>query len=76
MKDDVYDKIVTRWEEIVELPPQQVGRFTGLYKKITSKLKVMPWPLLFILSVCIVLFIFFVFGPATLYLVELIQRGF
>jgi hypothetical protein len=76
MNDKTFDKIVSRWQEVVDIPPQTVGPFTSLYKQITSKLKVMPWPLLFVVSVVVVLGIFFVFGPATLFLVELIQRGF
>lgn len=76
MNDKTFDSIVNRWNEIVDVPPQDVGKLTAYYKKITKRLKVMPWPVLFVLSVFVILLVFFLLGPAVIYLVEMIQRGF
>lgn len=76
MKDLLFDQIVSKWQEVVDLPPQKLGVFTPLYKRFTRILKKTPIPILFIVSVGLVLGIFFLLGPATIYIVELLQRGF
>lgn len=76
MSDKVFDHIVSRWEQIIELEPQNVGPFTPLYKIITKRLKVMPWALLMGMSIVIVVLLFFFFGSSIIYIVETLQRGF
>jgi hypothetical protein len=76
MKDQIYQKFVKRWEEVVELPSQTVGPFTPLYKQMTRRLKVMPWPWLIAVSFVVVMGIWFLIGSAVPFLVSLLQRGF
>lgn len=76
MSDTTYRRFVKRWEEVMDLPPQTVGPLTPVYKMITRHLKVMPWPLLVVLSVMCVVLLYFILGSAITLLVSLLQRGF
>jgi hypothetical protein len=76
MVDVTYQKFVQRWKLITDLPPQNVGPFTQLYKKITVHLKVMPWFLLMFGAVFVVGSLYFFFGSSFTRIVSLLQRGF
>ena len=76
MTDVIYKKFVRRWEEVTDLPPQTVGLLTPYYKIITRRLKVMPWPLLVLSSVCIVIALYVILGSAVTLIVSLLQKGF
>ena len=76
MTDLLYQKLVKHWEEVTELPTQQVGPFTPVYKAISRRLKVMPWPLLVLVSIVLVLAVYALFGSAVTFLVSILQRGF
>jgi len=76
MNDAVYKKFVKRWEEVTEIPPQTLGPATPLYKMAVSKLKVMPWPALVLVSTLLVIGIYFLIGSGIVFLVTLLQRGF
>ncbi|MBI3576525.1 hypothetical protein HY086_00610 [Candidatus Gottesmanbacteria bacterium] len=71
-----YQKFVTRWEEVMELPPQRLGPLTPLYKRLVKHLKVMPLPLLVLGSLFIVLGLYVLIGSTITFLVSLLQRGF
>lgn len=73
--DPIYEKFKKRWEEVVEIPPQQVGFLTPLYKRVTKPMKTMPFPILFILSALVVGTLYVVFGSRIAWLVSLLQRG-
>jgi hypothetical protein len=76
MTDALYQKFVKRWEEVIELPTQTMGPLTPLYKQMTRRLKVMPWPWLIVVAVCAVAGVFFLIGSAVTFLVTILQRGF
>jgi len=76
MTDAFYQRFQKKWDEVTELPPQTVGPFTPYYKMVTKRLKVMPLPLLFILSVVCVVGLFFLLGSAITRIVSLLQKGF
>jgi hypothetical protein len=76
MTDAIYQKFVKRWEEVTELPTQTVGPFTPLYKQITRRLKVMPWPWLVVGAAIVAIGGFFLIGSAVTFLVSILQRGF
>jgi hypothetical protein len=76
MSDLTYDKFVKRWQQVTDLPPQTVGPFTPVYKMMTKRLKIMPWPALTIISILVVVAICFILGSAIPKLVSLLQRGF
>lgn len=76
MTQGTYQKFVKRWEEVTDLPPQTVGPLTPLYKAMTRRLKVMPWPLLVVISILTVVGLYLLLGSAITLLVSLLQRGF
>lgn len=76
MKSTTYQKFVRRWEEVTDLPPQTVGPLTPLYKAIARRLKVMPWPLLVLVSLGFVVLLYLLLGSAVTLLVSILQRGF
>lgn len=76
MTDLVYQKIVRRWMEVTDLPPQTLGPFTPYYKAITKRLKVMPWPALVGASLIIIIGLFLILGSTISFIVSILQRGF
>ena len=76
MKDVLYDKIVKKWEETTDLPPQSVGPFTPLYKEFTKRLKVMPFPLLVFGALVAVVLLFLLVGSGISLVASILQRGF
>lgn len=76
MTDALYQKLVKRWEEVTDLPPQTVGPLTPYYKNAVRRLKVMPWPALVVAAIAMVVGIYFVLGSAITILTSILQRGF
>jgi len=76
MVDVTYQKFVKRWEEVTDIPPQTFGPLTSLYKKMTRRLKVMPWPWFVGVSTLLAFGLYLAFGSAIASLVTLLQRGF
>lgn len=76
MTDLLYQKFVRRWEEVTDIPPQTLGPLTPYYKKITRRLKVMPWPLLVAISATAVVGLYLIVGTAIAFFVSVLQRGF
>jgi hypothetical protein len=76
MTNPIYQKFVKRWDEVTELPTQTMGPLTPLYKQVTRRLKVMPWPWLIIVALALVVAVFFLLGSAVTFLVTILQRGF
>lgn len=76
MTHKTYARFVKRWEEVTDLPPQTLGPLTRPYKKLTKRLKVMPWPWLVIISCIGVIGLYVIFGSAITLIVTLLQKGF
>lgn len=76
MKDALYERFQKRWMETTDLPPQTVGPFTPYYKMVTRRLKVMPLPLLILLSAGLIIALFFFLGSGVTFLTSFLQRGF
>lgn len=76
MADLLYQKFMTRWEEVIDLPPQRLGPLTPIYKMLVKRLKVMPWPVFLVGSVIVVFALYIFIGSAVTFLVTLLQRGF
>ena len=71
-----YQKFVERWEEVTDLPTQNLGPLTPQYKALVRHLKVMPWPVLVVASVIVVVALYLLLGSAITFLVSILQRGF
>jgi hypothetical protein len=76
MSDTLYKNFMKRWEEVVDLPPQNFGPLTPYYKNAVKKLKVMPWPVFLAGSIVVVIGLYFLLGSAITFLVSILQRGF
>lgn len=76
MKDALFDRFEKKWDETTDLPPQTVGPFTPYYKMVTKKLKVMPLPILILISTVFIIFLFFAIGSGITFLTSILQRGF
>lgn len=76
MKDNTYKKFVERWEEVMDLPVQTVGPFTGIYKMLVKRLKVMPLAALVVCSLLLVIALYILFGSTITLLVSVLQKGF
>ncbi len=76
MKDTTYQKFVARWQEVVDLPPQNLGPLTPLYKALIRRLKVMPWPCFVLTAATLVVALYMLIGSMITLLVTLLQRGF
>lgn len=76
MSDSLYQKMVQRWEEVTDLPPQTLGPLTPYYKKLVRRLKVMPWPMLVVVSSAVVIGLYLVIGSTITFFVTLLQKGF
>lgn len=76
MKDATYRKFVERWKEVTDLPPQTLGPLTGVYKTVTRKLKVMPWPAFFLTGAVVSAALYWAFGASVSRIVSLLQQGF
>jgi hypothetical protein len=75
-QDIVYQRFVKRWQEVTRVPPQTLGPLTPAYKAVTSRLKVMPWPVLVVVSIAAMVGLYFLIGSAVVFLTTLLQRGF
>jgi hypothetical protein len=76
MTDPVYQKFVKRWQEVTELPPQQLGPLTPIYHTLVKRFKVMPWPALIIISIVLVVALYLLIGSTISIVVSILQRGF
>lgn len=74
--DTTYQKFVKRWEEVTDIPPQSLGPFTGVYKQITKRLKVMPWPWFVAASIGFVFVLYVLVGSAITILTTILQNSF
>lgn len=78
MKNDTfYRELVAKMEEISLVPPQSVGPFTGMYKRIVPQFKVYPWRSAVVLSFAATAVLYFLFGTKLLVrLASILQYGF
>ncbi|MCX8009238.1 MAG: hypothetical protein N3A54_06110 [Patescibacteria group bacterium] len=76
MNDVLYEKILKRWEEVTQVPPQNAGPLTPFYKDITKRLKVMPWPSIVLMSIVFVGVLYCLLGSSITFLATILQRGF
>lgn len=76
MSHTTYTKFLKRWEEVTNLPPQTLGPLTGLYKFVTKRFKVMPWPWFLGVSILFMAVLYVLLGSAIAFLVTTLQRSF
>jgi len=74
--NSLYEKLVDKWTDVTDLPPQTVGPMTPYYKMVTKRLKVMPWPLLIVGGITLVALLYGLFGSGITFLTTLLQKSF
>jgi len=67
---------MTRWEEVVDLPPQTLGPLTPAYKAVIGRMKAMPWLYFVLTAIGIVAGLYILAGSTITLLVTLLQKGF
>lgn len=75
MTDNLYQKFVKHWEEVTEVPPQNLGVLTPYYKFLASRLKDYPWVALILTGLLTVAALYFLLGSAIVAVTSLLQRG-
>lgn len=76
MKDKTYQLLVAKMKEISEVPPQEIGPFTPLYKRFVPYVKFNPWKSALALSIVLTLVLYLFFGIRWIRLISLLQLGF
>lgn len=77
MKEDkLYQLLVTKMREVSSLPPQQMGPFTTIYKRVVPHLKFYPWKSIIFISFFFTTLLYLVFGIKIIKLASLLQFGF
>lgn len=73
---NTYQLLVAKMHEVAIVPPQTVGPFTGVYKRIVPYLKFAPWRAAFFLSVLATAFLYLIFGSTLVKIASILQFGF
>lgn len=71
-----YQLLVSKMLEVSSLPPQEVGRFTPVYKRFVPYLKFSPWKSVLCVSFAIATLLYLVFGIKVIHLASILQFGF
>jgi hypothetical protein len=75
MADNLYQKFVRHWQEVTDVPPQNLGILTPYYKKTVAYLKEKPWLAFVITGFLTVFFLYLVLGSAIVIITSVLQRG-
>lgn len=75
-QDLVYQNLVRKMQEILVVPPQNVGRFTPIYKAFAPYIKNIPWRILVPLAVVAAILVRLIGGVYLIKIVTLLQHGF
>lgn len=75
-KDKLYHLLVSRMQEAAVVPPQNLGSFTYLYKRIVPQFKVRPWFGAGVISLIFTFLAYLLFGATLIKVASLLQFGF
>lgn len=74
--EKTYRLLVAKMNEVAAVPPQTIGPFTGIYKRVVPLLKFSPWRAAFLLSIFATAVLYLIFGSALVRLASILQFGF
>ena len=74
--DKLYQLMRERMREVAVVPPQTIGPFTPLYKRVVPQLKWQPWRSVAVISFFGTPLLYLVFGARVVKLASLLQYGF
>lgn len=75
-EDKLYGLLLQRMHEVAVVPPQTVGPFTPMYKRVVPKLKWQPWRSVAVFSFFLAALLYLFFGVRVVHLASLLQYGF
>ena len=73
---NTYQLLVAKMQEVAVVPPQTVGPFTFLYKKLASVFKFSPWRSAAFISFFTTILLYFLLGGTLVKLASMLQFGF
>lgn len=76
MNNKTYRLLVSKMHEVTIVPPQNLGKFTFIYKKVVPYFKFSPWKTTAIISFVSAASLFLLLGPRFVKLVSILQFGF
>jgi len=74
--NSTYKLLVAKMHEVAVVPPQTVGPFTGVYKRLVPYFKFAPWRSAIFLSVLATIFLYFLLGSTLVKIASILQFGF
>lgn len=74
--DALYSELVLRMHQIAVVPPQTIGPFTVVYKRIVPHFKVAPWRGAVGIAIFASILLYVLFGPSIVKIASLLQFGF
>lgn len=75
-KDKTYQLLLEKMHEVAVVPPQTIGPFTGMYKKVVPFLKFSPWKSMAAISFALAVFLYILLGSAIVRFASILQFGF
>lgn len=72
----LYQKFINYFDEVTELPPQNMGVLTPYFKKVAPYFKSDPWRVIIPLSLIFILGLFWLLELTTPQVVSILQSGF
>ena len=75
-QDKLYNILASRMHEMAVVPPQTVGPFTSVYKRLVPALKFHPWRMGIAVSFIFSILLYLIFGVRVVRLVSLLSFGF
>lgn len=75
-QDKTYDILVAKMHEVAIVPPQTMGPFTGIYKKIIPMFKFSPVRSLSIVSLASAVLLYIALGSLLVKITSILQFGF
>lgn len=75
-RDKTYDILVAKMHEMAMVPPQTVGPFTGIYKKIIPMFKFSPIRSLSFVSLVCTVILYLLLGSMLVKIASILQFGF
>lgn len=71
-----YQLLLAKMHEIASIPPQEVGPFTPMYKKVAPYFKFSPWRATSAISFLSAFFLYLLLGATLVRIVSILQFGF
>jgi hypothetical protein len=74
--EKTYQLLVNKMHEVAIVPPQNLGPFTVVYKKVVPYIKFYPWFAVSLISFVASLFLYLLLGSTLVRFVSILQFGF